>query len=231
MFISDGFKNFILFLQKQNLLELVPENVSEYAARLTTPDDELLTEIAASTALHHAHAHMLSGHLQGQLLSQISRMVKPERILEVGTFVGYSALCLAKGLSVNGKLHTIEKRPGDAATAQRYFDKSSYKDQLIIHTGDAAAIIETLNESWDLVFIDADKINYISYYEAVMPAVKKGGWILADNVLFHGEVLQTPLKGKNAKAIDEFNRHVAADERVEQVMLTIRDGLLLIHKK
>lgn len=213
------------------MLELIPENVSAYAARFTTPDDDLLNEIAVSTTLHHAHAHMLSGHLQGQLLSQFSRMINPERILEIGTFVGYSALCLAKGLSGKGKLHTIELRPDDAATARKYFDKSVYKDQLIIHTGEALSIIETLNESWDLVFIDADKINYVSYYEAVLPAVKKGGWILADNVLFHGEVLQPELKGKNAKAIDAFNRHVASDARVEQVMLTVRDGLLLIHKK
>lgn len=213
------------------MLELIPENVSAYAARFTTPDDNLLQEIAVSTTLHHAHAHMLSGHLQGQLLGQFSRMINPERVLEIGTFVGYSALCLAKGLSATGKLHTIELRPEDAATARKYFDRSVYKDQLIIHTGDALSIIETLNESWDLVFIDADKINYVSYYEAVLPAVKKGGWILADNVLFHGEVLQAELKGKNAKAMDAFNRHVASDERVEQVLLTVRDGLLLIHKK
>ncbi len=212
-------------------MELIPENVSAYAARFTTPDDQLLNDIAVSTALQHAHAHMLSGHLQGQLLSQISRMIKPERILEVGTFVGYSALCLAKGLTNTGMLHTIEKRIEDAEKAQEYFDKSSYKNQIVVHTGDASAIIETLNESWDMVFIDADKINYVSYYEAVLPSVKKGGWILADNVLFHGEVLEYPVKGKNAKAIDKFNRHVADDERVEQVMLTVRDGLMLIHKK
>jgi caffeoyl-CoA O-methyltransferase len=231
LFINEGFRIFHSIFAKTRVLELIPENVSAYAARFTTPDDDLLNEIAVSTSLQHPHAHMLSGHLQGQLLGQISRMINPERILEIGTFVGYSALCLAKGLSAKGKLHTIELRPDDAATAQRYFDKSGYKDQLIIHTGEALSIIETLNESWDLVFIDADKINYVSYYEAVLPAVKKGGWILADNVLFHGEVLQEELKGKNAKAIDAFNRHVASDERVEQVLLTVRDGLLLIHKK
>ena len=212
-------------------MEIIHEKVTSYAEQFTTPDEPLLKEIAEHTFANHPQAHMLSGHLQGQFLGQLSRMIRPERILEIGTFVGYSALCLAKGLSEDGVLHTIELREADAQLAQSYFNRSAFKNQIRQHTGEALGVIEQLKESWDLVFIDADKINYIRYYEAVLPAVKKGGWIIADNVLFHGEVLETPLKGKNAKAIDSFNRHILADDRVEHVLLTVRDGLMVIRKK
>ncbi len=205
--------------------------MNAYAERFTTQVDELLAEIASGTYRDHAEPHMLSGHLQGQLLTHISRMINPQRILEIGTFTGYSALCLAKGLRDEGLLHTIEIREADAELAKGYFNKSSYREQLIIHTGDARELIEKLNEQCDLVFIDADKINYVLYYEAVLPSVRKGGWIVADNVLFHGTVLEEPVKGKNARAVHEFNMHVSADPRVEQVMLTVRDGLMLIYKK
>jgi predicted O-methyltransferase YrrM len=212
-------------------LEPIPDIVSAYADRYTTPDDELLQEIAETTRAHHPKAHMLSGHVQGQLLSQLSRMVAPLRILEIGTFTGYSALCLAKGLRPEGMLHTIELRDADAQTARSHFDRSVYPDRIKLHVGDASSVIEALKETWDLVFIDADKVNYIAYYEAVLPRLRPGGWIIADNVLFHGEVLQSPPQGRNAIAIEAFNRHVAADDRVEQVLLTVRDGLLLIRKK
>jgi len=212
-------------------LNIILEKAGIYAEAFTTPDEPLLKEIEAFTLANHPQSHMLSGHLQGQLLSQISCMIRPERILEIGTFVGYSALCLAKGLRPEGVLHTIELREPDAQTARAYFDRSPYKEKICLHMGDALSVMEALKENWDLVFIDADKINYTRYYEAVFPFVKKGGWIIADNVLFHGEVLETPVKGKNAKAIDLFNRHILADKRVEHVMLTVRDGLMIIRKK
>ncbi len=212
-------------------MNIILEKAGIYAEAFTTPDEPLLKEIEAFTLANHSQSHMLSGHLQGQLLSQISCMIRPERILEIGTFVGYSALCLAKGLGPEGVLHTIELREPDAQTARAYFDRSPYKEKICLHTGDALSVMEALKENWDLVFIDADKINYTRYYEAVFPFVKKGGWIIADNVLFHGEVLETPVKGKNAKAIDLFNRHILADNRVEHVMLTVRDGLMIIRKK
>lgn len=214
-----------------NTLEIIPENVSQYAEAFTTPDDSLLQEISAFTLENHPHAKMLSGHLQGQLLSQLSRMIQPERILEIGSFVGYSALCLARGLKPGGLLHTIEVRSADAHTALSYFNRSEYKDQIQIHIGEALNVMEQLKENWDLVFIDADKINYTRYYEAVLPFVKNGGWIIADNVLFHGEVLDPSPKGKNAQAIDSFNRHILSDSRVEHVLLTVRDGLMIIRKK
>lgn len=202
-----------------------------YAKKNTSALDDVLREIEMYTLSNHPQAHMLSGHVQGKVLEFFSRMIAPERILEIGTFTGFSALCLAKGLTANGKLVTIELREYDAATAKSFFVKAGMETKIDIHVGNALEIIPALKENWDLVFIDADKVNYINYYELTLPLVKKGGWILADNVLFHGEVLEENIKGKNAKAIDAFNEHVTNDKRVEQAMLTIRDGLLLIQKK
>lgn len=212
-------------------MELINHKIEDYAKSHTSALDELLTEIEENTFANHAHAQMLSGHVQGKILEMISRMIKPERILEIGTFTGFSAICLAKGLQPGGKLHTIELRTEDANTAKNYFIKAGLENKIQLHMGDAQEIIATLNENWDLVFIDADKVNYIPYYELTLPLVKKGGWILADNVLFHGEVLEETVKGKNVKAIQAFNEYVKNDDRVQQVMLTIRDGLLLIQKK
>jgi predicted O-methyltransferase YrrM len=211
--------------------EPIDDKVNEYATSFSEPTDDLLKEIEDFALNHHEHSNMLSGPLQGKLLEMLSKIIRPLRILEVGTFVGYSALCLAKGLQAGGKLHTLELRKEDADTSKNYFRRSLYNDQIILHRGNALEIIPTLNESWDLVFIDADKINYTNYYELVLPRVKKGGVILADNVLFHGEVLHEKITGKNAKAIHSFNEHVAKDERVQQVMITLRDGLMMIIKK
>lgn len=212
-------------------MELVNPKAEEYAKLHTTELDSVLQETEDHTLANHPHAQMLSGHVQGKVLEMISNMIRPERILEIGTFTGFSALCLAKGLLPGGKLHTIELRAEDAETARDYFIKAGAAGKIELHAGDALKIIPALAETWDLVFIDADKVNYINYYELTLPAVKKGGWILADNVLFHGEVLEENVKGKNAKAIVSFNDHVKKDDRVQQVMLTIRDGLLLIQKK
>ena len=141
-------------------------------------------------------------------------------------------LCaLQKVLHPDGELHTIEIRKEDAEIQPDYFSKSLQSKQIILHEGNALDIIPTLNETWDMVFIDADKVNYINYYELTLPRLKKGGFIIADNVLFHGEVLEENITGKNAKAIHAFNEHIAEDERVQQVMLTVRDGLMLIQKK
>ncbi len=212
-------------------MELFNSKIENYTRLKTTALDEVLKEIEAHTIANHPHAQMLSGHVQGKVLEMISRMIRPERILEVGTFTGFSAICLAKGLQPGGKLHTLELRAKDAKTAIRNFTKAGVEDIIKLHLGDALKIIPVLLECWDLVFIDADKMNYINYYELTLPSVKKGGWILADNVLFHGEVLEENVKGKNARAIQAFNEHIKNDDRVQQVLLTIRDGLLLIQKK
>ena len=211
-------------------MELINHTVEEYAKKFSSPLDNVLQEIENFTLQYHPHAQMLSGHVQGKVLQMISCMIKPVNILEIGTFTGFSALCLLKGLQPGGKLHTIELREEDAATAKKYFSKANVNNKIVLHTGDARNIILLLKEQWDLVFIDADKTGYIDYYELTLPNVKHGGFILADNVFFHGEVLQQELKGKNAKAIQAFNEYVAKDKRVEQVMLTVRDGLMLIKK-
>ncbi len=211
-------------------MEIINSKAENYAASFTTPTDELLMEIEAYTMSNHPQSNMLSGPVQGKLLELISRTACPLKILEIGTFMGYSALCLAKGLTANGELHTIELREEDADIAQNYFTKSSHGDQIILHRGDALEIIPALGIEWDLVFIDADKVNYINYYELTLPRLKQGGMILADNVLFHGEVLEEKIEGKNAIAINAFNKYVAKDERTQQVILTVRDGLMLIIK-
>jgi predicted O-methyltransferase YrrM len=158
-------------------------------------------------------------------------MIRPGKILEIGTFTGYSALCLAKGLAPGGELHTIEISKEEAALSRRYFSKSLQSKQIILHEGNALDIIPALDDTWDLVFIDADKVNYINYYELTLPRLKQGGFIIADNVLFHGEVLDENITGKNAKAIHAFNKHIAGDERIQHVMVTVRDGLMLVQKK
>ncbi|MEP6628724.1 MAG: O-methyltransferase [Ginsengibacter sp.] len=211
--------------------EIISETANNYATCFSTPTDALLKEIEKYTLGNHAHPNMLSGPLQGKFLEMISSLVMPTNILEIGTFTGYSALCLAKGLAPNGQLHTLELRPEDAALSRSFFAKSSQHNQIILHEGNALEIIPTLTQTWDLIFIDADKTNYINYYELTLPHLRKGGIMLADNVLYHGEVLEENIKGKNAKGIHAFNERVANDERVEQVMITLRDGLMMIRKK
>jgi len=212
-------------------MELIHPLVEAYAEKYSSKDDALLAQIQIETKEQHQHAHMLSGPVQGRLLTMLSKMVQPRRILEIGSFTGYSALCLLEGLSDDGELHTIELREEDAQTAASNFSKSKRNKQIHLHIGNAKEIIPTLEMEWDLVFIDADKTGYIDYYELIVPRLSKNGWIIADNVLFHGQVLEEPITGKNAKAIQAFNDHVESDERTEQVLLTIRDGLFLIKKK
>lgn len=211
-------------------MEIVNSIAQSYSERYTSPEDALLHEVAHYTYTQHAHAHMLSGHLQGKLLEAISCMIRPKRILEIGTFTGYSALCLAKGLQPDGELHTIELREADAAKAQSYFDRSIYRQQIILHIGNALEIVGELGHEWDLVFIDADKENYVAYFDRIFSSVKPNGFILADNVLFHGQVLADEIKGKNAKAIQAFNDYVAQRTDVEKLMLPVRDGIYIIRK-
>jgi caffeoyl-CoA O-methyltransferase len=211
-------------------MELINALAQQYAEKYTSAEDELLKEVADFTYQHHPHSHMLSGHLQGKLLQMVSAMIRPSRVLEVGTFTGYSALCLAKGLSDKGRLHTIELREEDAATARSYFDRSFFKEKIILHIGDALAIIGELTETWDLVFIDADKENYSNYFDRIFSQVRPGGFILADNVLFHGQVLEKEVKGKNARAIQQFNDYVMSRIDVEKLMLPVRDGIYVILK-
>jgi predicted O-methyltransferase YrrM len=211
-------------------MELINPLVEQYAEAFTTPEDELLREINLFTAENHSEYQMLSGHLQGKLLEMVSRMIRPTRILEIGTFTGYSALCLAKGLATGGQLHTIELREKDTTTARGFFDRSSFKDQIILHTGNALNIVPGFRETWDLVFIDADKESYIEYFKLVLPNLRKNGFILADNIFFHGEVLADEVKGKNPQAIKRFNEFIRERNDIDKVVLTLRDGLYLLRK-
>jgi spermidine synthase len=161
----------------------------------------------------------------------MSQLIQPTAILEIGSFTGFSALCLAEGLKANGELHTIELREEDAKKAMTAFSNSPKGHQIKMHMGDAKQIIPTLDKNWDLVFIDADKTSYIDYYDMVLPLLNENGLLIVDNVLFHGEVLEANIQGKSAKAIQAFNEYVSVDEKTAQVLLTIRDGLTLIRKK
>ncbi|TDW99176.1 O-methyltransferase [Dinghuibacter silviterrae] len=211
-------------------MEFIHPLGAAYAERFSSRETPLLQEIAEFTRTHHAQAHMLSGRAQGAFLSFISKIVRPRRVLEIGTFTGYSALCLAEGLAPDGELHTLEVRKEEADIALGYFARSPWRDRIILHEGNALDSLDRLTETWDLVFIDADKTAYIAYYEAVLPNLRPGGVVLADNVLFHGEVLEEPVRGKNALAIQAFNEHVAADQRVSHALVPMRDGMMCVYK-
>jgi len=178
-------------------MELIEPLVQAYAERYSSKLSPLLQEIADYTMQFHPEAQMLSGPLQGKFLQMMSLIMAPRRVLEVGTFTGYSALCLAEGLTEDGRLHTIELRDEDADRAEGYFRRSEQRDRIILHRGNALAIIPTLEETWDMVFIDADKVNYVEYFKLILPRVRKGGLIIADNIFFHGQVL--PAIGENGK--------------------------------
>ena len=211
-------------------MDLINPLAELYAEQSTSPEDPLLQEIAEYTRTQHAESIMLSGKVQGKVLEMISCMIRPATVLEIGTFTGYSDLCLAKGLQPGGRLHTIELREADATLARGYFDRSPLGTQIISHTGNALDILPGLAETWDLVFIDADKPAYIDYFNLVFPRLRKNGFILADNVLFHGQVLQEPVKGKSAKGILAFNEFIRQRTDIEKTILTVRDGLYLIRK-
>jgi predicted O-methyltransferase YrrM len=201
-----------------------------YADRYTSPESELLQRIYRETHLQVLQPRMLSGHFQGRLLAMISSMIQPRRILEIGTYTGYSALCLAEGLAPNGTLLTIDVNEELEKRVRGYFRASAYADRIEYRVGDARAILPTLTDVFDLVFIDADKAGYEWYYETVLPMLRPGGFILADNVLWSGKVTRAN-NDKDTRIIQQFNDRVLADSRVDRVLLPIRDGLFLIRKR
>lgn len=213
-------------------MDFIDKALEAYAQAHTTPENDSWAELSRETWLNKLYPRMLSGHLQGAFLSMISQMINPSRILEIGTFTGYSALALAKGLRKSGLLFTIDINQENETLALKHFaaDGISQKVKMII--GNALEIIPTLKEKWDLVFIDADKINYSNYFDLVIDAVVSGGWIIADNVLWSGKVLvETDLKDEDTLAIKAFNNKIQADDRVENMLLPFRDGLMLVRKK
>lgn len=210
-------------------MELFTDSLTSYLESHADPENDLLKRINRETYLKETRAHMLSGHLQGRVLSLLSKLKSPSTILEVGTFTGYATLCLAEGLKAEGKLHTIDINAELEDRVRAYFDESPYAEQINYHIGNAMDIIPDLKGPFDLVFIDADKKNNINYYQLVIDKVPSGGLILIDNVLWKGKVLQEDYD-KQTELILELNKQIAADSRVEKVILPLRDGLFLIRK-
>jgi len=213
-------------------LEIINPDIEKYIDEHTTSESPVLQKINRETHLYELMPRMLSGHVQGRFLSMISKMISPGYILEIGTYTGYSALCLAEGLTKKGQFHTIDINEELKEKNRRSFNDAGYGDQIIQHIGNALEIIPKLDFPFDLVFIDADKGNYLKYYQLVLESLRPGALILADNVLWSGKVLNENGEkiDKDTQAIIDFNEYVQQDKRVENVLVSIRDGLFLIRK-
>jgi predicted O-methyltransferase YrrM len=212
-------------------MSVTDDAIFEYARQHSSPEDEILAALNRETHLRTVYPNMLSGPLQGKFLEMISHLLVPRRILEIGTFTGYSAICMARGLAEGGLLHTIDINDETMVIAGKYIHLAALDNKIILHTGNALDIISNLNETFDLVFIDADKPQYISYYNAVFDKVRVGGVILADNVFWGGKVLaENKFPDRETKGILDFNKFVSMDGRVEKVMIPLRDGLFMIRK-
>ena len=209
---------------------LDPE-IEAYAEAHTTPESALLAQITRDTYLEVLQPRTLSGHLQGRVLSMLSKMIRPNSILEIGTYTGYSALCLAEGLSEQGTLLTIDKNMELYDRANAYFSESTFVSKIKMLKGDALSIVPKLEQKWDLIFIDADKENYQNYYDLTLPNLNKGGFIIADNVLWSGKVIDANENDVDTCALRSFNTSLIEDDRVEVLMLPVRDGLTVVRKK
>jgi predicted O-methyltransferase YrrM len=213
-------------------MEFLPEKIDNYAGAHTAPEPAVLAKLNRETYAKVLIPRMLSGHIQGRILASFSQMIQPKRILEVGTYTGYSALCLAEGLVADGMLHTIDINEELTDMVHRYVDEAGYSKKITTHVGNAMEIIPTLTETWDLVFIDADKENYANYFDMVIDHVRPGGFIIADNVLWSGKVVE-PIAPKDTEtpALMEFNEKMHNDPRVENVLFPVRDGLMVCRVK
>ncbi|MDJ1468038.1 O-methyltransferase [Cytophagaceae bacterium DM2B3-1] len=213
-------------------MDFLPEAISEYVEAHSAPESELLQRINRETHARVLMPRMLSGHLQGRVLSMFSHMIRPKRILEIGTYTGYSAICLAEGLTEDGLLYTLDINEELETRVRGYFLAAGLENKINYQIGNAVDIIPTLTETWDLVFIDADKLNYHTYYELVLPKVRQGGFIISDNVLWSGKVADpTAKKDKDLENMLAFNTMIQNDPRVENVLFPIRDGLSVARKR
>lgn len=209
-------------------MDFISEKIDQYVVNHTEDEPQLLQELNRETWQKIMVPRMLSGHFQGRVLSMISKLVNPKNILEIGTYTGYSALCMAEGMQQNGRLHTIDKNEELFDFQKKYFDKSDYKGQIKQYVGNALDIIPNIDAKFDLVFIDADKSNYSNYFHAIIDKMNKGGVILSDNVLWSGKVIEElQPKDKDTPALIEYNKLLKEDPRVETVLLPIRDGLTI----
>lgn len=214
-------------------MEFIPQELADYAELHTSAEPALLATLNRDTYANVLIPRMLSGHLQGRMLSMFAKMIRPRAILEIGTYTGYAALCMAEGLAADGVLHTIDINEELETRINKFVSKSQYASQIKIHIGNALEIVPTLSESFDLVFIDADKENYGAYYDLLIGRLPSGAILIADNVLWSGKVLHPEQldQDKDTKALDAFNKKIRADERVECVLMPVRDGLMVIRKK
>ena len=210
-------------------MDFLPENIQKYISDISQSESPILKELNRYTNSKVILPRMLSGHVQGRFLSMISKLVNPEIIVEVGTYTGYSCLCLAEGLKKNGKIITIEKDEEFASIAKKFFDRSKYREKISLLIKDATKAIENISEKIDLAFIDADKVNYTKYYNMLFPKVKIGGLIVADNVLWSGKVTED-VSDNETQSIKNFNSKVKNDERVENLIVGIRDGIMVCQK-
>ncbi len=213
-------------------MNIISAEIQDYAENFTSDENEILRELRRKTDSERNDRQMLSGFYQGRLLSMFSRMIAPRRILEIGTFMGYSALCLAEGLTPDGKIITLDIDEETNRIAKEFWAKTEYHNKIESILGNASEIVSTLNGTFDLVFIDADKPAYASYYDAVFPKLRVGGVIIADNVLRGGKVLEVETSDdEDTVALHKFNRKVQSDERVSNVLLAVRDGLMIVRKE
>ena len=212
-------------------MKIINEKIQNYAELFSSEEPKILAALNRETYVNHLFPRMLSGHHQGRFLSMISKMLNPKRILEIGTYTGYSALCLAEGLAEDGILHTIELNNENEDIIRKYIKKTGNTNRIILHFGEALNIIPEIDETFDIVFLDADKESYIEYFNLVIGKIRPGGIILADNVLWDGKVLDQKSKDKESVGIRMFNDHIKNDTRIDHILLTIRDGIMIIRKK
>ncbi len=212
-------------------MDFLPKTIEQYAAAFSSPEGEVLERLNRDTHAKILKPRMLSGHLQGRLLAFISRMVRPQRILEIGTYTGYSAICLAEGLQDGGRLHTIDHNEELEDFVSGYIREAGFEEEIIQHIGEAIDLIPDLNLTFDLVFVDADKENYITYFDMVLPQMRKGGFLLADNALWSGKVLNKPEEmDDETRGIVAFNEYVRDHPGVRNLLLPFRDGMMILEK-
>lgn len=213
-------------------MDFIDEKIENYALANSQAESDILKKLNRETYAKVLMPRMLSGHMQGNVLSMFSKMIQPKQILEIGTYTGYSGICLAQGLQENGKLHTIDINDELESMVRSYIEQAGMTNKINFYVGNALSIIPTINETFDLVFIDADKTNYAAYYDLVFDKVKSGGFIIADNVLWSGKVLDDETTmDPDTKAIHEYNKKIHNDSRVENMLLPVRDGLMIARKK
>jgi predicted O-methyltransferase YrrM len=213
-------------------MDFLPKGIDDYSIQHTQKESELLSQLNRETHVKMLIPRMLSGHMQGRILSAISHMIKPKHVLEIGTYTGYSALCFAEGLAANGKITTIDINEELTPMVNKYIEASDYKNKIHLKIGNALDVIPTIEGKFDLVFIDADKESYSAYFDLIIDRMETGGFILADNVLWSGNILKDEKDmDESTLALHHFNQKVHNDDRVENVLFPIRDGIMILRKK